>query len=102
MITSKLKYFAVTILASTGLIFTFSVFPALASCDNPVSNQEAIQCGTNNVSGTTEDPAQAETSINSTIQTFINILSAIVGVIAVIMIIVAGYRYVTSGGAAEK
>ncbi len=36
--------------------------------------------------------------LNSLITKFINILSAIVGIVAVIMIIVGGLRYITSGG----
>ena len=32
----------------------------------------------------------------------INIISVIVGVIAVIMIIIGGFRYITSGGSSEK
>ena len=37
-------------------------------------------------------------SVESTVQTAINIVSWIVGIIAVIMIIVGGAKYVTSGG----
>lgn len=38
------------------------------------------------------------TSVNSVIAAVVNILSLLVGIIAVIMIIVGGFRYVTSGG----
>lgn len=37
-------------------------------------------------------------SINKVIHTIINLLSVVVGVVAVIMIIVGGLRYITSGG----
>ncbi|MBA3757246.1 TrbC/VirB2 family protein [Candidatus Saccharibacteria bacterium] len=40
----------------------------------------------------------ATEKINDLIRSVINLLSAIVGVIAVIMIIVGGLRYITSGG----
>jgi len=40
--------------------------------------------------------------LNSLVKTIVNILSAIVGVAAVIMIIISGMRYVTSGGDAQK
>lgn len=36
--------------------------------------------------------------INNIIRHFVNVLSAIVGVVAVIMIIIGGFRYITSGG----
>jgi cytochrome bd-type quinol oxidase subunit 2 len=41
---------------------------------------------------------EATTKINSLLSTVINIFSLIVGVIAVIMIIIGGLRYITSGG----
>lgn len=44
--------------------------------------------------GTTD----ATTKINDIIHTIVNLLSAVVGIVAVIMIIVGGFRYITSGG----
>jgi cytochrome bd-type quinol oxidase subunit 2 len=38
------------------------------------------------------------TDVNSLLKTIINILSLLVGAIAVIMIIIGGFRYVTSAG----
>lgn len=53
----------------------------------------------------TETPGQcdvattdATSKINNIIHTIVNLLSAIVGIVAVIMIIVGGFRYITSGG----
>ena len=40
----------------------------------------------------------AEESVNAIITTVINIFSLVVGVIAVIMIIIGGIKYITSGG----
>lgn len=45
-----------------------------------------------------ENPENAERKINDTIKLVINLLSFIVGVVAVIMIIIAGLKYITSGG----
>lgn len=42
--------------------------------------------------------AQGQTSVNILIRNIINLFSLIVGVIAVIMIIVGGLKYITSGG----
>lgn len=42
--------------------------------------------------------SNATDSINKIIHTIVNLLSAIVGIVAVIMIIVGGLRYITSGG----
>lgn len=41
-------------------------------------------------------------SLNDLIATIINVLSVLVGVLAVVMIIIGGFRYVTSGGNSEK
>jgi hypothetical protein len=41
---------------------------------------------------------EASSTINDIIATVINIFSFVVGVVSVIMIIVGGFRYITSGG----
>ncbi|OGL36441.1 hypothetical protein A3F38_02125 [Candidatus Saccharibacteria bacterium RIFCSPHIGHO2_12_FULL_48_21] len=103
MLALSAKRLVLSALVSIGLMFTFFTLPALAQdCDNPTTTQDAIQCGTDNVSGSTDSPDQATTNINDTINKFINIFTAIVGVIAVVMIVVGGYRYVTSGGQPDK
>lgn len=48
----------------------------------------------------TDDTPQDE--VNSLITTVINIFSAIVGVVAVIMIVYGGFKYITSGGDSGK
>jgi len=53
--------------------------------------------GTNNCNNT----SGGDTSISHVIKTIVNIVSIIVGAVAVLMIIVGGFRYVTSGGSAE-
>lgn len=50
----------------------------------------------------TVDGEDATTRVNTVIETTVNIFSVIVGVIAVIMIIWAGLRYITSGGDSGK
>src|SRR3954468_13646268 len=42
--------------------------------------------------------SDAETDGNKLLTTVINVISIIVGVVAVIMIIFGGFRYITSGG----
>lgn len=60
-----------------------------------------IQCGVN-AAASGDCNTQPSGSLDNTITTIINILSAIVGVAAVVMIIIAGLRYVTSAGNAES
>jgi hypothetical protein len=56
-----------------------------------------------NTSGT-NCPAQSQTqdSVNNVITNGINIFSAIVGVVAVVMMIFGGFRYITAGGDSGK
>lgn len=49
-----------------------------------------------NVAGCAEK--EGSPTVNSVLNTVVNLLSLFVGIIAVIMIIVSGFRYVTSGG----
>ena len=42
--------------------------------------------------------ASPESKLNSLVATIVNLFSVVVGVVAVLMIIVGGFRYITSGG----
>ncbi|MBX4190707.1 pilin [Candidatus Saccharibacteria bacterium] len=53
----------------------------------------------------TDNPGQCQITkrdaigkLNHIVHTIINLLTAIVGIVAVIMIIIGGFRYITSGG----
>lgn len=99
----KLKLLlAITILSSS---FTFSL-PAFAAidCANPANAKEQIQCGACDAAGTTANctPANAPKSLSDTIAQVINILSVLAGAAAVVMIIVGGFRYITSSGNPEQ
>lgn len=64
---------------------------------NAQSNKDAVCEGISLTGGSCqEQPGQP--TINSTLTLVINILSMVVGVAAVIMIIIGGLRYITSGG----
>jgi hypothetical protein len=64
--------------------------------------KEQIQCGACGAAGaTTCDPSPAPKTLSDTIATVINVISVFGGALAVIMIIVGGFRYITSGGSAE-
>lgn len=77
------------------LSFTSLTQPALASV------KDQVQGGVNDAAGGSSNAAPAKT-LNDTISEVINLLSAIVGVVAVIMIILGGFRYITSGGDSNK
>ena len=61
-----------------------------AICDSIGSG---TNCGASNKGGS---------DVNGVLKTIINLFTAIVGVIAVIMVIIAGFKYITSGGDSAK
>lgn len=78
----------IAIAASNPLDTTSVVAPAGKSdaCDALTELDAAKGCGT------------GDNSINSIIASVINILSVVVGIAAVVMVIIAGFKYITSGG----
>jgi hypothetical protein len=88
------------------LVAAFGITPGLSKAldctRTDLTTQQAIQCGTNGAGGNTQTAKQANQNVNDTIASLVNILSIAVGIVAVIMIILGGLRYVTSGGSSEK
>lgn len=68
-------------------------------CTGACTGAQTLQFSSTQVSC---DSKTGETALNNTIKTIINILSVLVGVIAVIMIVIGGFRYITSGGDSTK
>ena len=98
-----LKRFRLQLLVLTAFtVLIFGLASQLAQAvDCNSSPAAAIQCGTDNaagVPGTKQSPAK---TINDTITNVINLISMAVGIAAVIMIMVGGFRYITSGGDQE-
>ncbi|MEK7561346.1 MAG: pilin [Patescibacteria group bacterium] len=98
---SMLKRFKLLLLAPV-FFLAMGLTPALvlADCAAPDSPAEAIQCGTNNAAGVPVD-ADPGNSIDTTIGNVVDLISVAVGIAAVIMLIVGGFRYITSAGNAE-
>lgn len=88
------------------LLVTVTVFAASAGIGFFGVQQVAAQslkdeaCAGASLGGATDcsGGAAASQQVNTIITTVINILSWIVGIAAVIMIIIGGFRYITSGG----
>lgn len=81
-------------------VFAFSLVPATVSA----AGKDDICRGVNlasGASGTNCDPV-GTTTIESTIATVINLLSLVVGVVAVIMVIIGGLKYIMSSGDASN
>lgn len=91
------------IIVSLGVLTALLVpaaIPAVASAQlDPDCGgiQNCLTSGTNatDEAGRGED---ASTRVNNIIKTVINVFSLIVGIVAVIMIIIGGLKYITSGG----
>ncbi len=96
-----LTTFSLVALSPTAaLAATPAATPLDCNITPPKTTQEAIQCGTDNAAGA---PANATpTSINTTIGNVVNLISVAVGIAAVIMMIIGGFRYITSGGNQES
>lgn len=85
-----------------GAMITPALVPAIANAqsnlENTIKNNE---CSGSNLSlnGQSSTGCNADTTgLDSLLKNIINIFSVVVGAIAVIMIIVGGFRYVISGG----
>ncbi|HZP55293.1 MAG TPA: pilin [Candidatus Saccharimonadales bacterium] len=93
---------------STTLMLPSSALAVDITCPgNPSSPDNAncgnLQCGSNlDVTCTNKDTTGAGDQVNTFVGRALNLLSIVVGVAAVIMIIVGGFRYVASGGKSES
>ena len=91
----KIKGLLISLTLSLTTLFNFA--PILVYAQNPAKG--AIQEGVCDASGQAQcDSGTATKSLNDTITSVINILSVVVGVVAVIILIVGGFRYITSAG----
>ena len=106
----KIKMFILSISSLLILALPAVFAPVVAHADNTSANpQEAVCYGAGNLkiapdpgTGNCPDGTQATTGVNNILTDAINVFSVIVGVISVIMIIVGGFHYITSGGSQEK
>ena len=73
---------------------TILVIPGTLSAQS----REDICSGVGVISGSGCDAPAGSPTVDSAIQTAINLFSILVGVAAVIMIIIGGLKYITSGG----
>lgn len=96
----KLKI--LTVILALSAVFALTG-PALAQTIQQEINN-GLECGSNlQLPKASPDQScggvgNASNSLEGLIKHIVNILSAVIGVVAVIMIMVGGFRYVTSGG----
>ncbi|HSW78882.1 MAG TPA: pilin [Candidatus Babeliales bacterium] len=105
----KLKqlFFAAAILVSSLTALSPAMVKAVDCDTNPkdgvITTPEAIQCGACSASSSTPCNAKvAPRTITDLAKQVINLISLFAGIVAVVMIIVGGFRYITSAGNPES
>jgi hypothetical protein len=91
-----MKKIVVMLAMVASLLTPFALSPAYVAA-GPFSGTEAKNQACAGINGCT-----STTSLDNTIKAALNILSAVAGVAAVIMVIIAGFKYITSGGDSGK
>ena len=89
----KISFALIAVLASVGI--SMASLPAQTSALFEGSTENACRGINATEDGKCKD---GKSKISNTLKTVINLLSTIVGVAAVIMVIIGGFRYVTSNG----
>jgi cytochrome bd-type quinol oxidase subunit 2 len=74
-----------------GLLLVVNFVPTIAFADAKSEICEGIQTASG-------EPCDTGSQLTNVIRNIINLFSIVVGVVAVIMIIIGGFRYVTAGG----
>jgi len=95
----KITAAIVTFMMVLGGAFTISLSPALAASASKAGACDALS---ELDSSQACDSAASKSVVSDLVSTVVNVLSLIIGAVAVIMIIVAGFRYVTSAGESSK
>ncbi len=89
-----MKKFLLAISLITSFLFTgMTLMPAVVQADARDDVCKGVE-----LTGGSCDPTPGQPTVNSIIKDVVNILSFVVGVVAVIMVIVGGLKYITSSG----
>ena len=97
-----------TLMLAVGLLFAVAT-PAVAiagttyAADSPEDCANIAECASGGVNSTGDQTSDTSVDrVNSIARDVINIFSWVVGIISVIMVIVGGFQYITSGGDSGK
>jgi hypothetical protein len=96
---TRTKRIFLTLVASLGLLVPAAV-PAIVSAQTDVNIQQGLCSGASfdPNANCTADKETAGSNLQTYVKTAINVFSIVVGIIAVVMIIIGGVKYITSGG----
>ena len=88
---------AIIVVLAAGLLLFVGSFVA-PRVSYAAATKSDVCAGLDATGGSCDPAASGGATVEGTIRTLINVFSWVVGVIAVVMIIVGGLKYVTSGG----
>ncbi|MCA9324600.1 hypothetical protein KDA23_00840 [Candidatus Saccharibacteria bacterium] len=97
----RIKQIIISLVAMSGLFFVPVTATAYALPAPVTADSVSDACRGITITGGGCKPGNGN-KVNKTLATVVNLLSSIVGVAAVIMIIVSGFKYITAGGDANK
>ena len=101
----KLKSMILGLSYAFALLFPVAVaVPAYAQTPPPLTNDihKNLCKGSNLDLSNSSCPDDTNSSVSALIKKIINILSVLIGAIAVVMVIIGGFRYITSAGNPEQ
>jgi hypothetical protein len=95
-------FFAAVILLAVPLAMPVVANAASSTIGNCLGQGSNLAIGSGSSCAANNNTSGGTSKINGLITDIVNIFSAIVGVISVIMIIIGGFQYITSGGDSGK
>jgi hypothetical protein len=98
----KIKSLALSLVASAAFLLPVAV-PVVVHAETQFDPRAGLNCGTSvTLSETGQCPTSTDSDatgqVNEAVRLGLNLFSAVVGIIAVVMIIIGGVKYITSGG----
>lgn len=97
--SQKIKNY-ISVIFTIFALTTPLLLPLTSSADCTDSIQQSVNNGVSEATGQSQNcgSTNVQSGIKSIAVEIVNILSIVVGIVAVIMIIYGGFRYITSGG----
>lgn len=102
---NKIKNYIVILIMSLTLTAPSLAFAAgtvdIPNCTDPQTCAQSGSCQASSQSSSECSSNQNGSGLAKVAQTIVNVLSFIVGLVAVVMLIYGGFRYITSGGESQ-
>jgi hypothetical protein len=97
----KIKLLAASLALSLGMLTPVALVSTVGAQSIQDSLCGGVNLGDAGEAGSCSDDSSG-TNVNTIVEDVVNFLSWFVGIVSVIMIIVGGFRYITSGGSNDK